>query len=266
MLKSLSIRAKLGILIIIPVIAALIITLIGVYYVNKISENLTKSVYDEGFQSISLVLNADRDAYQALDNMNAILIKNSAGTLDPAAKDELLASFDENTGQTNDRVKEAFDILSKNKDVWDNYKDEAFGMTVFEHYDAFAEDYTKWLEMANQVKNTYAPGEDYVTIFDSAREHMNSIGELVEMGVQQSITDSEAQKNTMIVTMIIIDVIVLALIIALSILLIRAITGPLKKSVFMLQEMVKGRLNRRLNLKQRDEIGILGNTLDQFAD
>ena len=34
----------------------------------------------------------------------------------------------------------------------------------------------------------------------------------------------------------------------------------------MLQDMVKGKLSRRLNLKQKDEIGILGENLDLFAD
>ena len=131
MLKSLSIRFKLGILVVIPVIAALIVTLIGAYYVNKISEKLTQSVYEEGYKSMSLVLNADRDAYQAMDCTSNLLISNSLGILDQAKKDELSAGFDENAAQTADRVKQAIDILSQNKDFWNSFTDEAEGMTVF---------------------------------------------------------------------------------------------------------------------------------------
>ncbi len=266
MLKSLSIRTKLGILVVIPILAALIVTSIGVYYVNKISADLTQSVYEEGYKSMSLVLNADRDAYQALDNMNAVLIGKSANTLDASTEEETLKSLDENTGQTADRMKQAIDILSKDKAYWGGFKDEAQGMTVFEHYDAFAGEYAKWLETVNAAKVTYQTGPEYIQTFDAAREHINSIGELLDLGSQQAITENNAEKSEMITSMIIIDAVVLVLIIVLSALLIRAITGPLKKSVSMLQDMVKGRLSRRLNLKQRDEIGVLGENLDLFAD
>jgi hypothetical protein len=198
--------------------------------------------------------------------MNAILIGNTTNTLTAATKEESLKSFDENTVQTMDRMKQAIDILSKDKDYWDGFKDEAQGMTVFEHYDEFTEHYAKWLELANAAKNTYQVGADYSKIFDDAREHINSIGEIIDLGAQQAIAENNAEKDEMIISMLIIDAVVLVLILVLSVLLIRAITGPLKKSVAMLQDMVKGRLSRRLNLKQRDEIGVLGENLDLFAD
>ncbi|MDD3168898.1 MAG: HAMP domain-containing protein, partial [Eubacteriales bacterium] len=266
MLKSLSIRSKLGILVVIPILAALMVTLIGTYYVNKISANLTQSVYEEGYQSMSLVLNADRDAYQAMDNISAMLVGNSNNNLTPALKDGLLTSFDENIGQTTDRVRQAIDLLNQNREFWEGFTDEAEGMTIFEHYDAFVDDYAKWQELADKAMVSYQVDMEYVAVFEEARGHINIIGELLNVGAQQAITDSNAQKNQMIITMILIDVVVLAVIIALSILVIRAIIGPLKKSVTMLQDMVKGRLSRRLNLKQRDEIGVLGENLDQFAD
>ena len=47
----------------------------------------------------------------------------------------------------------------------------------------------------------------------------------------------------------------------------RSISGPLRKSVEMLEEMEKGHVDLRLNLGQRsDEIGRMAATLDRFAD
>ena len=266
MLKFLSIKSKLGILVVIPVLAAIIVTMIGLIDVDKISNSLTKSLYDEGFKSISLVLNADRDLYQAQDAINGILLDNSKGVMDPAKKIAYLDGFEENYVQTADRVKEAVDLLSENKETWSQIKDEETGMTIFDHYATFEKDFSAWVELSQNVANTYTATTEWTTLFDSSREHMNVIGELIEVGAQEAIAENEATKSSMITMMVIIDAAVLLIVILLSILIIRAITGPLKKSVAMLQEMVKGKLSRRLNLDLKDEIGVMGNTLDQYAE
>ncbi|MBI5657093.1 MAG: HAMP domain-containing protein, partial [Geobacter sp.] len=46
----------------------------------------------------------------------------------------------------------------------------------------------------------------------------------------------------------------------------RYITKPLVPVMTMIQEMGKGHLGMRLRTKRKDEIGILANTMDQFAD
>jgi len=68
------------------------------------------------------------------------------------------------------------------------------------------------------------------------------------------------------IIMAVINIAVLVVTVFLSILIIRAISDPLKKTVVMLQEMVQGKLSRRLNLDQKDEIGVMGKTLDQYAE
>ena len=266
MLKSLPIRGKLAILVVIPLIAALAVTLIGAYQVNEISNSLTKSIYEEGYQSISLILNADRDAYQAMDNMNSLLIEKAKGTLTPAQREALLASFDENAAQTAERMSQAAGILAQNSDYWNSFTDEAEGKTVLEHFADFEQTFATWLALAESTKTTYITVPEYIPAFEQAREHMNIIGELVGLGAEESISANEATKNKMIITMIAIDLFVLALVVALALFLMKAITDPLKKSVSMLQDMVRGRLGRRLELKQGDELGVLCDNLDRFAE
>jgi methyl-accepting chemotaxis protein len=61
---------------------------------------------------------------------------------------------------------------------------------------------------------------------------------------------------------------ILAIIVALALglILTNSITGPLKRGVWLVQEMGKGHLSERLNLKRKDEIGILTQEMDTFAD
>jgi methyl-accepting chemotaxis protein len=58
--------------------------------------------------------------------------------------------------------------------------------------------------------------------------------------------------------------IVLGLVLAIA--LTRSITGPLNKAVDMMKGFGVGRFQSRLKMGRRDEIGILSDTMDQFAD
>ncbi|MBN2429676.1 MAG: HAMP domain-containing protein [Deltaproteobacteria bacterium] len=53
---------------------------------------------------------------------------------------------------------------------------------------------------------------------------------------------------------------------AIAFLITRSITRPVNKTVAMLDEMEKGRLDTRLNLISSDEIGQMARTMDSFAD
>ena len=53
---------------------------------------------------------------------------------------------------------------------------------------------------------------------------------------------------------------------ALGIVLANSITGPLSQAVFMIQEMSLGYLGNRLKMERQDEIGVLTQTMDGFAE
>lgn len=57
-----------------------------------------------------------------------------------------------------------------------------------------------------------------------------------------------------------------AIAVAFGVMLSRSISVPLTKTVTMLQEMGNGHLDDRLHLTRSDEIGIMANTMDRFAD
>jgi len=59
---------------------------------------------------------------------------------------------------------------------------------------------------------------------------------------------------------------VIALSILLIVLVVRNISWPMKRAVAMIRELEAGRLDRRLNMQRRDEIGQMAQTMDAFAD
>ncbi|WKY48234.1 methyl-accepting chemotaxis protein [Eubacteriaceae bacterium ES3] len=265
-MKSLSIKTKLLMLVAIPVIALILITVTAVRNVSGISTRLTETLYEQGFQSIALVLNADRDAYQAIDSINTMNRIMLSGDLSEDMMNSISADYAENIDQVNERMQEAVDILAGDQVFWETFKDEENGLTIFEHYEQFVKAFSDWQDVAEEELAGNTGNTDFITKFDDARSHINAIGELVEMGLQESIVRSQDQKSSMITSMVLIDVVGLIIVLLFSMYLIKIITGPLKRSVAMLHDMVKGKLSGRLNLDQRDEVGVLAENLDLFAD
>jgi len=58
----------------------------------------------------------------------------------------------------------------------------------------------------------------------------------------------------------------LSLVIASAVMLSVSIIQPLKKGVLMMEELKRGHLSNRLNMKRKDEIGELTHAMDEFAD
>ena len=66
--------------------------------------------------------------------------------------------------------------------------------------------------------------------------------------------------------MLILSAFGIGVVIVLVILLSISITQPLKKGVLMMEELKRGHLSNRLSMKRKDEIGLLANAMDEFAD
>jgi methyl-accepting chemotaxis protein len=95
----------------------------------------------------------------------------------------------------------------------------------------------------------------------------------IDKMVQLAVTDAAktAQANTVLAgrakTIMISSVVIgLLFAIGLGLWLTMSITKPLAQGVNMMQEMAKGHLNSRLKMDRKDEIGILAENMDRFAD
>ncbi|MDX9709290.1 MAG: methyl-accepting chemotaxis protein [Trichloromonas sp.] len=101
-------------------------------------------------------------------------------------------------------------------------------------------------------------------ILDRLHDAMEGV---IDPAKTQAMADAEANKSR--VLLILLAGVAVSLVAAggFGLSLARSISGPLRKSVEILDEMEKGHIDLRLNLGQRaDEIGRMAATLDRFAD
>jgi methyl-accepting chemotaxis protein len=92
---------------------------------------------------------------------------------------------------------------------------------------------------------------------------------LVAMSVEEAdrlVKEADAQHATTTRWLIVIATAGFLLAIAIGIVITRSITRPLAKGVAMMQAMAKGHLGTRLRLGRKDEIGILADAMDGFAE
>jgi methyl-accepting chemotaxis protein len=110
-------------------------------------------------------------------------------------------------------------------------------------------------------------------VFTKARPTFLKLDEETELIVkyQEARTQAryeESQRTKFIVLGILLSLAAVAIILGaiLSLNITRSITQPVNKAVQMLQELAKGHLGMRVNMDQKDEIGLMAKSMDDFAD
>jgi len=103
-------------------------------------------------------------------------------------------------------------------------------------------------------------------LLEKVGEYINSIQETT---YNKALTNRESNvkaAHTKQKTAMIFGVLALFIGLLLSATIGHSLTGPMQQTVTMLEELERGHLDSRLNLKRRDEIGIMSQTMDRFAD
>lgn len=80
------------------------------------------------------------------------------------------------------------------------------------------------------------------------------------------VDDLEAKISKVFYSILAVVLIAITLSSVMIYLLSRSIVGPMKKTNRMITELEKGHLGERLNLSHNDEIGVMADTMDSFAD
>jgi len=78
--------------------------------------------------------------------------------------------------------------------------------------------------------------------------------------------DADTQTTTARATILVTIVIAVVIATGFGFVLSRNVTRPMERVVYMIQEMSRGHLGERLHLNRRDEVGILAETMDEFAE
>jgi len=263
MFKSLKIGTKLW-LMILPAIGTLIILVVfSSINTTKINQDAQKSLYDELFTSTALILNADRDFYQAALAESEIAL--SRDTLDQESLSGLLIDYTDNATQTIDRISQAMDNIRSNKALFQDFKHEATGLTMEELETGFLEDYGIWFNDYNPETNV-GDFEAHLAMFSQAREHINVMTEILENYAAETSLARERTISSQNITFIIIVGLVIILITFISIRIVSAIRKPLNRLAHAANEIADGNMDVEVKINSRDEIGELSSAFEKMTN
>lgn len=255
-MKGLSVSNKLWITILIPIVT--IVVLIYFFFMTTvgISDTMAKMLYDEVQVSTSLILNADRDFYQAYVAQEKFLHDE---TLSADEKKAEFDSYSENMQQTKERIAGAVEILKQDSKVYIDMVHPDARKTVESLYQEFQVHIAEYEASFNPQQN--AVDEDKrATAFDAARETINLMSEIVDNYAKEQTLSIQSETKSFVGLFTVGAALVLLLTMLLSFLNVRYIKNNLNNVVKIMHRIADKELSVTVDekwLKLSDEFGEL---------
>ena len=233
------------------VFSLLLLTALFVFYLGNRIMNETKTIlYESGYKSISLVLNADRDFYQALDGLKKYEISKNS---------EDKKTYDENMSQVKDRVGDSLKAITLYKDNWEHVVHPDTKITVFQAFENFNKAILTW-------EASVGSGKIDEKLFDAAREEINLIGEIIDQGAENALQEILAMKRLNEIIEIILFSLTVLISLLTGLIISTYINKSIKKINSTIAECEKGNINERIGINNQDEIGQISKEFDTFME
>lgn len=257
---DLDFRWKLALPILLLAMLLALMGSLGMYSIGQLVEANARlsQVY---VPSVGLLLNADRDLYQALVAERALAHENVRGTQLQA----LQKNHVENIQQVQDRVRQYASLGTKSQE-------ERQKLDEFERYfQQWKENTERIVDLASRditaaARLSYA--QESNALFSALRGTIDTLEDLVEAKVELETTQSartgakqQWQQGLILSTGIILCI---GLIVVFPIL----VTRPLNTLLWRIEQIADGNgdLRERLEVSSRDELGRLGRAFNRFLD
>jgi methyl-accepting chemotaxis protein len=262
------IKQKLILNVLIPVIGLIFIIFVSINYANNIYNGLKKLLKDESFESIQLVLNADRDMYQALVAKRSMI---------NGITEQLINDYNENTRQAKERMNQAFLILNNNIVFWNNIKHNDKNIelhsdndTITAHYEDFKNKFNSWIDISSsrisENNMIYSEIIEEDKLFEEAREDVNIIGEIIQAGADKAMLEKQNLKKSNEISLFIIFGLIIILTIVIGFIIYSSIINIINKLSNSIKKIKDGSgdLTKTIQLNTKDELNDLGKDLNQF--
>ena len=281
MIRNRNIATKLCIMIL-PLIATMIF--VALFYNNQqldIYNQATDIYYNQLYESNSLLLNCDRDFYQADVAETTYYYKEDKTSEESKI---LIADYEDNTFQTMERFEQAIAIIKVDSQFYNEYnleelyrltgetadadakQSESWSKSVKEIENEFMTDYAKWIAAYN-ISSGEGDFQLKQELFNETREHINSITDLLAMYSVYESTHLKGSIQTSIrnTSVIIVVVFVVAIVIALMIAI------YLRKNITNITLDMKKLADKDLSfqphqLDTKDELGTLSKAVSTMYD
>lgn len=257
--KRLGLRLKIALPFVITSIALIFI---GLFSVNT-TKNLvagTDDIAETYLTSISRILNADRDLYQALVAQMSYVdarINSEDGS-------RFLLAFEENADQAKERFETTVEQLE--------------GVGVAEIAAGFDTAYTRWHQSAREVlslaeTNQQGAARELAATetsarFDSLRNYFDDVGAYADARAQERVLSVSSEGQSSSVAILVITALAVVGSIALFIMFLRMIIQSISKLKEQLDNIAKGEgdLTQRVPVEQDDDLGALAQSFNQVLE
>lgn len=266
MAKFFSIRVRLILLLLIP---SLLYLGTSVYLLQQNKSNtdiLTTHLYETTEKSTSLILNADRDMYQALTGYQLLV----SGTLNAEEKTAQLKVLKDNIDQTNMRVGQALTIL-KDKQLLQTAHAKT-NATIEQSAANFQASFDQWVKEANAVVQAGNVGKGVVNdakltaTFEKGREGLNVIGEILDAYANDSIVEISAQNSKTAQSIYIGVVVIIIILFGAGSIVIRKIMFMVRRILKITSDVAAGDLRQEPQTSySQDEFGQISQSVDNMV-
>jgi methyl-accepting chemotaxis protein len=234
--------------------------------VNDAHENAKSLYYDIIYQNATLILNADRDLYQAsLAETELLLAGDSA---DEATRKQLLSTYTDNTLQALDRVSTAMDNLHDKKEIYTDFKDSEVQMSLSELYTQFTDLYTQWVAAYNpetgdgsleSIGNKLQLFEQTRAVLDQITITLDSYGMQADKELRSEVIGEIVKLSAGMIAVIILIAVV-------AVFIIRYLKNNIEKLTGNMDALADNDLSiEAYNANSKDELGALSSSIGKLV-
>jgi methyl-accepting chemotaxis protein len=259
-MNRLSLKVRLFLLVAIPLVLFVAASLFLIRLNNSNTAELASSLYETTDKSTSLILNADRDMYQALTAYQLLV----SGSLNAAEITARTKDYQDNIEQAKQRVNQAKDIL-QSKSLLDLIH-QGNKQTIQQNFDNFNTFFDQWAKDSSQAvqsKTSQINEPKLMNTFEKGRSGLNTVGEILDSYAKDSIDQITAKNHK---TAWIISSVIGVLILLISVIgyvVIRQIMVTVKRIVTITRGVAGGNLCYEAQIKYAaDELGQISEAVD----
>ncbi|MBC18361.1 MAG: methyl-accepting chemotaxis protein [Desulfovibrio sp.] len=208
-------------------------------------------------EALSVVLNADRDAYQAY--VAQLLITRSS---DIEIVKGLADSFHENVSQTNERINKGCELVGYQANVLKTEFNTLF--SSWKDASSNTVDLTRDNIQKNIEKNQLMAASEIR--FEEMRGTIDKLGEMEVAHVEANLANLEDIINNTIMLYLIIAIIFVLISIVVTLLFATRVARDMKKSADVATTLSQGDFSVQLNVNRNDEIGTLATAFSEMIE
>ena len=252
MLKNMKIGTRLTLAFGLVLVLLLVNSLLSIHMISKLNGYVDSLANDR--------MPKMEAAKDIIDNLN-IVARSLRNVIIDTSKETQEAEFK--------RIGECREIVVKRiATLQGTIKDEkgvALVKRLIDARVAYLEQYTKYMEFVKQGQIDMAKGMLLTSMREVQSKYFKACDELIKYQTELSReTAKGAQESAKQSQFLVIVLLVFALIISaiLAALIVRSITGPVGKTVTLVESMAKGDLTAKLEIDQKDEIGSMAKSIN----